>query len=152
MQRHPPDSPQAVARVLALAIVADGSYDPRELAALDRCGGFARIDLPRGEFIALLRELFSWLMCRMARDGHASLLDDEVIDRLAAEVRRPDLQLLTCGLLMEILPADGRLSQAELAVLQRLLERWQPPRQSLADVLAGSAQPSAAEARSQPRT
>ena len=47
MRTYPADSPQAVARVLALVLLADGNVSKVELDVIDRVGGFAQVGLDR---------------------------------------------------------------------------------------------------------
>lgn len=126
-----PNSPQAVARVVALAMAADASFDPREVEALERLDAFARIGLTRAEFLHLARDLYGDLMCWMREAGHGTLVDDAAVDRVAAGLTDPALRKLACALLVAVLPADGRLGADELAVFQRLLHLWQIPGPSL---------------------
>ena len=124
MTRPQPNSPQAVARVVALGMAADARFDPREIESLERQAAFERMGLTRGEFRDLARDLFGDLMCWMREAGHVTLVDDAAVDRVAADLTDPVLQRLACALLIAVLPADGRLGEEELAVFQRLLDRW----------------------------
>jgi hypothetical protein len=42
---YPKDSPAAMARVLAMTMMADACFHPRELEALDRVGAFGCLGL-----------------------------------------------------------------------------------------------------------
>ena len=60
---------------------------------------------------------------------------DTALDRAVDAVTEPALRQLAYRLVVEVLPADGRLGAAEMAVLQRLLDRWQLADAALAHAL-----------------
>jgi hypothetical protein len=48
----------------------------------------------------------------------------------------PDCRALAYRLAVTLLPADGQLAEPELALLQRMLDRWKLPRATVEGVLA----------------
>jgi hypothetical protein len=121
---YPKDSPAAMARVLAMTMMADACFHPRELEALDRVGAFGCLGLTRNSFLTVASECFEAQMQSMRAADRAQLLDDASLDAALDAVQAPDKRELVYRLVLELLPADGRLSEGELALLQRLLDRW----------------------------
>jgi hypothetical protein len=117
----------AVARVVALSMMADENLHPSELAALDAIDPWSKLGMSRDEFIGLTSECFDDLMCDMHASNRATLLDVPDLDASIAAVEDPQMQALAYRMVTALLPADGHLSGPELAVLQRMLDRWQLP-------------------------
>lgn len=129
------DSPAAVARVVALAMMADASFHPCEVDALERVQAWRDMGLSRPQFLAVASRAFEEQMQSMRRHDRARLLDDAALDQTLDAVTEPALRQLAYRLVVEVLPADGRLGAAEMAVLQRLLDRWQLADAALAHAL-----------------
>jgi uncharacterized tellurite resistance protein B-like protein len=121
---YPKDSPVAMARVLAMTMMADACFHPRELEALDRVRAFSRLGLSRNAFLTVASECFEAQMQSMRAANRAELLDDASLDVALDAVQSPEKRELVYRLVIELLPADGRLSESELALLQRMLDRW----------------------------
>jgi uncharacterized tellurite resistance protein B-like protein len=121
------NSPAASARVLAMVMMVDGAIHPSELAALDRGNAYAELGLTRDAFLNVASDLFEQLMIDMRATGRLRLLDDAAIDQVLAGVDDPARRATLYRWVVALLPADGHLRDAELAVLQRLLDRWQLP-------------------------
>jgi uncharacterized tellurite resistance protein B-like protein len=71
----------------------------------------------------------------MRHHDRPCLLDDAALDGALDAITEPALRQLAYRLVVEVLPADGRLSDAEMALLQRLLDRWQLADAALAHAL-----------------
>ena len=54
LRPYPANSPRAMARLVVLALLADGQLDERELAALERRGAFAALGISREDFVQVL--------------------------------------------------------------------------------------------------
>lgn len=57
MRCYPPNSPQAAARLVALAVLADGHLSSTELGRLERMNAAARLGLNREELAEAVRHL-----------------------------------------------------------------------------------------------
>lgn len=121
---YPKDSQATMARVLAMTMMADACFHPRELEALDRVRGFSRLGLSRNAFLSVASECFEARMRSMRAANRAELLDDASLNVALDAVQSPGKRELVYRLVIELLPADGRLSAGELALLQRILDRW----------------------------
>lgn len=129
------DRPLAIARAVALTMMADASLHPKELEALDGMNLYADLGLTRDEFLHIASECFADAMLDMRERDRATLLDDVLVDRVLSDVREPEARALAYRASVALLPADGRLSEGELAVLQRMLDQWQLPRATVEGVL-----------------
>lgn len=125
MTTYPCNSSQAVAHVVSLAMLADASYHPKELSALDHAHAFERLGLSREEFLAIARDSFTALMTSLRKPGLYGLLTVEELDAALDSVRDGEQRRLALELVMELLPADGLVRPVELALVQRLIERWE---------------------------
>ncbi|TNF61727.1 MAG: TerB family tellurite resistance protein [Burkholderiales bacterium] len=125
MQSYPIDSPEAAARVLAMALVADGHYSMTELKAVDR------LDIPRQ--LGLTSEDFKTILDRFCLDLLATGdgqwcagVPAEVRQQLLSEVRAPDLRMQVRRHCEAIMQADGHLAEGETELLDALAGAWQP--------------------------
>lgn len=119
------DSPQAAARIIALAMVADGHIGDDELALLDRLGVHEQLELSREAMYdvmrAFCREVLSnprsaWL--------HDCPLDEREVEQLMAKVQSPALRQRVLGLCLQIAEVDGEVAPGESLVLNAAVEHW----------------------------
>lgn len=126
MHAYPTNSPEAAARVLAMAMLADGQYSMAEIRALDRQQAPARLGLTPEAFKAVVDRFCQDLL--LANEGRwtgtislvtRQQLMDEITDR-----GLQDLILQQCeGLML----ADGHLADGEVALLDALGATWRRP-------------------------
>lgn len=133
--RHPSGASTAVARAVALTLMADASVHPKELDALDALNLYAELGLTRDQFLTIASECFADAMLDMRERDRPTLLDDVLVDRVLGDVHDAEARALAYRASVALLPADGHLSEGELAVLQRMLDRWQLPRATIEGVL-----------------
>jgi len=124
----------AAARAIALAMMADASLHPRELDALDSVNVYSELGVTRDQFVGIAAECFADAMTDMRDRDRATLIDDVLVDRILGDVEDPGHRALAYRACVALLPADGRLNPGELAVLQRMLDRWQLPRATVEGV------------------
>ncbi|MDQ7991014.1 MAG: hypothetical protein REI09_15410, partial [Candidatus Dactylopiibacterium sp.] len=126
MRSYPIDSPEAIARLLALAVTVDGVPSEAELDMLEARGALQYLGMSRDAFSDVIDALCSDL--REALPGATqiaySLLRPEVLHALLDEVRAPELQRDLTALFIEIFSADQRYPQAESAFLRTVLAHW----------------------------
>ena len=125
MRHYPSDSPQAMARLVVLALLADGIIDTGELDQLDDKRTIASLGLDSGSF----DDVFYGLCADMLRTGQRMTsdrldLDADTIDRMLDEVRDPLLRKKTLRAMMDIAHADRQLAGGEAALIARALKRW----------------------------
>jgi hypothetical protein len=118
------DSPQALARLIALLIVADTRLDPRELAILDELDAFERIGIGRAEFLHVAGELCEELGERLQQRPWLTLSERSLIEAELQAVRDPAKQRLVVRLGAAVITADGRVQDSERVLFDHLLLRW----------------------------
>jgi len=121
MRSYPPDSPQAVSRLLALTVISDGGGSPPEISATYRLGILDQAGIDDAMFDQVLQELTADLPA--TADGLVRV-DAEVIDQCLAEIARPDLRLRLWKAMWQLAYADDSFAHAELALLHRATEAW----------------------------
>ncbi|QEL55383.1 TerB family tellurite resistance protein [Chromobacterium paludis] len=124
MRNYSPNSPEAMARLLAMFMITDGNMDPRELELLEKLHVYHLINLPRKQFAQVLRDYCDDLSDEAEEDGSIHLLDRERVDSLLAEVSDHRKRILTCVLAMDIAKSDGTISDSEMALLSHMMKSW----------------------------
>ena len=126
MKAYSVNSPEAAARVLAMAMLADGQYSMTEIRALDRQQAPARLGLTPEAFKEVVDGFCHDLL--LAGGGQwTGTVDPAIRDQLMAEVTDRGLQdliLLQCETLML---ADGHLADGEVELLDALSAAWRRP-------------------------
>jgi hypothetical protein len=120
------NSPQALARVIALGIVSDACVDPREFDALENLGAFAAIGVSRDEFKQIARDLYAELIGAMRASNSIELLTPDRVDAVLAVVDDPALRLKAFRYLAAVISADGRFNDSEFDLFALVLRRWLP--------------------------
>lgn len=125
MRNHPVNSPQAAARILALALLADGHLGKSEIDVLDRLNAHGQLGLSRSDLHAVIHGFcedllasggLSWAdACRVDPGTLASLLD---------EITDPALRLRVLQLCVQVVEADRHVSEDEAWLLVTAVEQW----------------------------
>lgn len=123
MRSYPNDSPQAMARVLALAMVVDGHIAPSELRVLDDSPMMHDLDMDRTVFREVLEDLCNDMINTAVVQG-AVELNAPLIDHLLSEITVPELRRKLLSVMWKIVDADGWLADAEAALLARACAMW----------------------------
>ncbi len=123
LRAYPPDSPRAMARLVALAMLADGRLEERELAALDRRGVLTALGITRADFNQVLFDLCQDLAALPDRRG-AYFLSATVLDGLFAEVRSIARQKSMVRVLFDVIRSDGHLAAGEERLFWSALDAW----------------------------
>ena len=124
MRNYSPNSPEAIARLLAIFMIADGNMDPRELELLEKLHVYHLINLPRKQFAQVLRDVCDDISDEASDDGSIKLLERERIDNLLSDVTDRRKRILTCVLAMDISKSDGTISDSEMALLSHMMKSW----------------------------
>ena len=125
MRNYPSDSPQAMARLVVLALLADGILDTRELDLVDDRRTMASLGLDAASF----DDVFYAFCADMLRTGQRMTserldLDADTIDRMLDEVRNPLLRKKTLRAMVEIAHADHHLAGGEAALIDQAMKCW----------------------------
>jgi uncharacterized tellurite resistance protein B-like protein len=125
MRTYPVNSPQAAARLLAMALVADGNYALSELNALDRLDAARQLGLPPQELKAVIETFCEDLLLGAQGAWHGSShLDPATRQQLLDEVTDRALRSIIVTLCVAVVEADGHLAQGEMAMLDGLTRAW----------------------------
>lgn len=125
MRHYPSDSPEAMGRLVALTLMADGAIDASELKLLDRKDIIRRLGLNESSFDKLVHELCDDMLSSAQRTPAGQLeLDVEHIDLLLAEVQHPMLQKQVLRMMLDIVNADSRLSGGEAVLVSEAMTFW----------------------------
>lgn len=122
---YPIDSPQAAARILALALLADGAIDPSELSALARRSTLQRLGISEQAFDEVIHDLCADLLI----DSRATMYGDFVLGRdalrrILGDIDDPLLQHKLLRGVLDIVHADGELAGGEAVLLSVAAECW----------------------------
>lgn len=125
MRSYPADSPRAAARIVVLALLADGHVGSSEMAALQRHAVAARLGLAEPELREVLQHLVEDLLAGSAATWQGSAaLDTDTLAGLLREVDEPQLRSSVLALSMAVADADGHLSPGEQAFLALAAQQW----------------------------
>jgi uncharacterized tellurite resistance protein B-like protein len=128
MRSYPRNSPQAAARIVALALLADGNLCRSELEALERHGARAQLGLSPAELHTVVHDLCQDLLAASDLSwGGSSQVDPRTLAGLMAEVQDPDLQLKVLKLCVAVVETDDHVAEGESAVLAAALTQWGLP-------------------------
>ncbi len=125
MQSYPTNSPQAAARVLAMALVADGHYSMTELKAVDRLDIPRELGLSPDEFKSIL-DTFCQDLLATADGQWCAGVPADVRQQLLAEVQDPELRARLRQHCEAIMQADGHMAEGETELLDALAGAWRP--------------------------
>jgi hypothetical protein len=125
MRSYPTNSPEAVARLLSLAALADGHLSQVELEALERAGQ----ELPNGLTGAPLRTVLHGLCHDLLSAEHLSWaeacqLAPESLRALFAEIDDPQLRLQALAQALRVARADRVINDAEASLLVNAVTHW----------------------------
>ena len=138
MRCYSPNSPEAAARVVAMALLADGHLSMTEVQAIDRLKVTRKLGLAPDRFTDVLEGLCHDLLATQRGPWTGSTaLEPAIRRKLMGEITLPTLQADVLALCRDIVDADGHLADGETDLLTHLSLAW-PQRTSLA------AQPEAA--------
>lgn len=134
MRNYPTNSPKAMSRLLALAMIVDGRIAPQELKRLHRSGVLGSLGVSEDTFDDTAGELTQDLLATSAdREVGMVEIEPEAIDRLLGEVQDPQLRATVLKCMLEIVRADSVIDYRERRLLRRALHAWSD---EAADVIA----------------
>ena len=145
MRHYPQNSPEAVSRIVALALVADGRLEPTELDMLTRSGAFGRIGVSEERFLQVLKEFCADLLAhRRQPSGEDCQLGGDDVAQLLGALDDPERQRAVLRIMLDVIRADARLHEGESMLGWQAIDQW---RIRLADIM----RPAAARVTRYPR-
>jgi uncharacterized tellurite resistance protein B-like protein len=128
MRTYPTDSPRAVCRLLALAMIVDGHLAPSELRALRHSGILQRVGVDEALFDDVVQEVCEDLLAAADRRSASDVeIDSRMLDTLLREIRDPALQMALMKAMLDIVHADAVLDGRESLLIQRGFKAWGGP-------------------------
>ena len=125
MRKYLNDSPEAAARIVALALMADGNVDRRETQLLERHGALDRLGVAHDQFDKIFYEFCEDMLTSAYRLASGQLeLDTQTIINLLSEIRDPALQKKTLHIMLDVVNADHRLTAGEALLVAQALRQW----------------------------
>jgi hypothetical protein len=126
LRAYAPDSPRAKARLIVLALLADGRLDERELETLDRRGVFAALGITREDFVQVLYDFCGDVAERLPVGTGSYRLSPAALAGLFDEVTDAAGRDTLLKLIFAVISSDGQLSDAEENVYWSAIDAWKP--------------------------
>lgn len=123
LRPYPTNSPRAQARLVVLALLADGQLDDCELKTLERRGAFATLAISRQDFVEVLYD-FCADVARLSTGAGGYRLSASLLNALFAEVDDPGAKERLLQLIVSIVSSDGRFSDGEEKLFLGALHAW----------------------------
>jgi len=125
MRPYANNSPQAAARIVALAMLADGDICMAEVGVLDQLGAHTRLGLEAEQFHVVVYDCWKDLLsAEQLTWADACQVDPGSLAELMAEITDPELRLTVLGLCAAVIEADGHVAEGESVVLGAAVEQW----------------------------
>lgn len=120
-----PDTPEAAARVLVLAIVSDGRLGACEVKALDQADAYDRLGMSRDAFYGVMRQVCNDLLERQTATGESMFkLDGADARGFLDAVSDEQARQTVLSLAFEVIRSDGVLHPGESRLFWQALDRW----------------------------
>ena len=133
MRTYATDSPKAVCRLLALAMIVDGHLAPSELKAMQLSGVLQRIGADDAVFDEVVQEVCEDLLATAERRCASEVeIDSRLLDTLLHEVEDPGLRIAVMKAMLDIVQADAMLDGRETLLIQRGFKTWGAPQRPAA--------------------
>ena len=125
MRPYPRNSPQAAARIVTLAMLADGDVSEVELDALDRSGVHKQLGLHVDDWDAVVHDFRDDLLeATQLTWPDVCQIDPRTLADLMAEIDDPALRLKVLRLCVSVVEADGNVEDGEAIMLGTVVEQW----------------------------
>ena len=136
LRTYPRNSPEAIGRIFAMAMITDAKVDAREIRALDESDAWTTMGLDRQRFAVVARDYLRDLTESSSGDT-IRLVDTARINAMLDEIDDRDARLRACAVMLEIFSADREAADVEWALLSHVMQRWGFTPESLRRDLAG---------------
>ena len=125
MRNYSTDSPEAMARVVAAAVMADGAIDPSELRFIERNDIAARLGFDQDCFNTVMHEFCEDMLTSSLHGSSGQIeLAPETVTHLLQEIRDPVLQQNLLRAILDVVHADNRLAGGEAIVVSQAMNCW----------------------------
>jgi hypothetical protein len=124
LRAYPVNSPRAKARLIVLALLADGQLEKAEFDSLEKRGVYASLGLSREDFVAVLLDFCSDV-ARLPSNRGSYMLAPAVLDDLLDEVDDPAARKALMWHIAATICSDGRLAEGEEQLFRQAIDAWQ---------------------------
>lgn len=125
MRHYPTNSPEAMARIVALALLADGAIDLSELESMKRHEITNGLGLDDRQFDKVIHDFCNDMMMFAHRAPTGQFeLDQKSTDALLAEIQDSELQNQLLSAMLNIVNAEGTLLASEVTLVSRAMTCW----------------------------
>lgn len=133
MRNYPIDSPQAKARIIALALLADGGLDKSEIECLDGRDIVDRLGIAAETFERVIHQFCEDVDQYGLRSPNGQLhIDTPAVRTILDEVRERNVRKQLLRTVFDIVLADRNLSLGEAQLTTLAMSQWGIQRQELA--------------------
>lgn len=123
LRAYPSNSASAKARLVVLALLADGRLDECELEVLNRRGSFAALGISRAGFVQVLHE-FCVDVSQLAGGAADWRVSPDLLAGLFAEVTEVQARQTVLRLIISVISSDGHLARGEERLFLGALDAW----------------------------
>jgi hypothetical protein len=123
LRAYPVDSPRAKARLIVLAMLADGRVDAAELDGLAKYRAFAELGISRDDFFRVLYD-FCADAAGLPEGSGNYLVSPALLETLFAEVCSVDERQKLLRLIFDVIRSDGHLADGEARLFWKALDSW----------------------------
>jgi uncharacterized tellurite resistance protein B-like protein len=120
---YPANSPRAKARLVVLAMLADGRVDDAELESLTRHGTFDQLGIAREDFFEVLYD-FCADVENLPNGSGDYLLSPAVLEQLFGEVSSATERRTLLLLIFDMIRSDGHLADSEADLFWHAVDTW----------------------------
>ena len=123
LRAYLPNSPRAKARLVVLAMLADGRLDDAELESLTKHGTFAQLGIARDVFFEVLYD-FCADVENLPNGGGEYLISPVVIEQLFGEIDGVAERQTLLRQIFNMIRSDGHLSEGEADLFWHAVDTW----------------------------
>jgi uncharacterized tellurite resistance protein B-like protein len=125
MRSYPPNSPEAAARIVALAMLADGHLSNTEFDVLERLNAYNRFGLAPAQWDSVIEACCEDLLA----NNHLSWdqtcrVDERTLAQVLSEVHDPALRRDVVSVCSAVVEADDYVTDGEWFVLSAAVRQW----------------------------
>jgi len=126
MRQYATNSPEAMARILALSMLVDGCLDKSELNVMMRFGVLERLGMSEADFDDIVHLLCEDMLQCVPGIAHGQIeLDEASIDSILLEIQDSRLRKILLKIMLAVVYADQQLSVGEAVLVSRAMQVWE---------------------------
>lgn len=125
MRTYPIDSPEAKARIIALALLADGALDNSELECMESQDIVSELGIPARTFDTVMYEFCQDIDQSGLRRSNGQLdLEHPAIEAMLNEIHQRNIRQALLSAMFNIVHADRDISLGEAQLTSRAMKHW----------------------------